>query len=41
VAEALPTLSEALDGAQLGQPILECFNICAEHTKQLSERGRL
>lgn len=37
VAEANRTLSEALDRAQLGQPTLEVFNICAEYAEQLSE----
>jgi hypothetical protein len=39
VAEAILTLSEALDRAQSGQLTLELewFNICAEQAKQLSE----
>jgi hypothetical protein len=41
VAEALLTLSEALDRAQSSQPSLELFNNCAQHAEQLSEPGRL
>ena len=33
MAEAISTLSEALDWAQSGQLTLECFNNRAEHAK--------
>ena len=41
MAEAILTLSEALDRAQSGQLTLELFNNCAQHAKQFSELGRL